>query len=169
MKEIVTFENEEKFRDRAEEVFRKHAEMITSAIPSAEIHHVGSTAVIGSLTKGDVDLQIRVDESTFEYARSYLDQTYALNEGSSQTSFFGAYEKEDEILPLGLQLTLKHSVVDNFWKVTHFFKENPDITKNYNTLKMTHDGKEMDDYRDEKAVFMRNLLESESYREHSLR
>lgn len=169
MKEIVTFKSEENFRDQAEEVVQKHTEIITRAIPTADVHHVGSTAVKGSLTKGDVDLQIRVDEATFDYARSFLDQTYARNEGSSQTSFFGAYEKEDEILPLGLQLTLKHSVVDNFWKVTRYFKENPAITENYNRLKLVHEGKDMDNYRDEKALFMRNLLESESYQELSRR
>ncbi|WP_270181385.1 GrpB family protein [Alkalihalobacillus sp. CinArs1] len=163
MIEIVEFVYEETLRESAENVYRKHKEIITRAIPGAEVYHVGSTAVKGSLTKGDVDLQVRVDETGFEHARTFLDKAYALNEGSSQTSFFGAYEKNDEVLPLGLQLTLKHSEVDHFLKVTGYFKENPSLTTKYNSLKSTFHGKEMEAYRNEKALFMEEVLRSPGY------
>lgn len=169
MSEIVTFASQEKFRESANELYMNHAAILKEAVPEAEIYHVGSTAVEGSLTKGDVDLQIRVDQSSFEEMRDFLERNYDRNEGSSQTAFFGAYEKNDEVLPLGLQLTLKDSDVDNFWKVTQFFKENPDITRSYNELKVQYKGKDMQDYRDEKAVFMRNLLNSTEYKKVSRR
>jgi len=45
-------------------------------IPTAEIEHVGSTAVQGSLTKGDVDVQVRVAAAEYPAAKDRLCQSY---------------------------------------------------------------------------------------------
>lgn len=105
---------------------QKHSLQIQQLIPNAEIHHLGSTAVPNALTKGDIDLQIRVKQKDFPEAKRLLLSKYELNTGSSQTSFFSAFEMEDE-LPIGVQLTVINSEIDHFWKFSEFLKANPTI------------------------------------------
>ncbi|MBU9722737.1 MULTISPECIES: kanamycin nucleotidyltransferase C-terminal domain-containing protein [Bacillaceae] len=165
MSEIVTFSDEKIFRRKVHEVLKKHRSLIESKLPYAEIIHVGSTAVEGSLTKGDVDLQVRVPQSDFSQAKERLREMYDVNEGSSQTSYFCAFEDPDEILPLGVQLTVTSSDVDHFWLLTKFFRVHPDYLKEYNKLKEKHNGKNIDKYREEKGRFIEEIFASDSYQE----
>ncbi|MBM0064160.1 GrpB family protein [Alkalicoccobacillus gibsonii] len=141
---------------------QKHTLQIQQLIPNAEIHHVGSTAVPNALTKGDIDLQIRVKQKNFLEAKRLLLSRYELNTGSSQTSFFSAFEIEDE-LPIGVQLTVINSEIDHFWKVTEFFKANPTIQEEYNQLKKAYNGQPMDKYRTKKSEFIEKILYSEAF------
>ncbi|WYP27787.1 GrpB family protein [Alkalihalobacillus sp. FSL W8-0930] len=141
---------------------QNHSIQIQRLVPNADIHHVGSTAVSNALTKGDLDFQVRVKQEDFQQAKQSLLTIYGLNTGSSQTSFFSAFEIEDE-LPIGIQLTVIHSEIDHFWKVTKYLKENPTAQEQYNQLKLTYNGQPMDLYRKKKSTFIESLLESEAY------
>ncbi|MFC0557784.1 GrpB family protein [Halalkalibacter alkalisediminis] len=163
MSEIVTFFQQETFREAAHKVIQKHKQLIQTCIPGVEIRHIGSTATEGLLTKGDVDLQVRVGDKQFNRARVALLGLYELNRGSFQTSYFCAFEKMDEQLPLGVQLTVKHSGIDHFWKVTEFFKGNPTYIQLYNELKRKYEGKEMEAYRKEKADFFHQIFATKEY------
>jgi len=135
MSEIVTFKHEKSFRNQAEKVFEKHKKKINEIIPTAEIHHVGSTAIPGSITKGDVDLHVRVEESDFSKAKEMLAQVYEINKGSTQTDYFCAFEEDEELLPVGIQLSIKGSELDFFWTVTLFLKDNDYFLNKYNKIK----------------------------------
>ncbi|WP_053220044.1 GrpB family protein [Virgibacillus senegalensis] len=168
MVEYVYFAPESVFREKAEKVFAKHRKLILKRLPQSEVHYIGSTAVKGSLTKGDVDLQVRIDQQDFPEAKKVLQEIYAINEGSYQTSFFCAFETEDQ-LPIGVQLTVNGSEVDHFWKTTRFLQENPSCNEAYNQLKRQFNGKDMENYRDAKAEFLAEVLASEAYQNFLLR
>ncbi|WP_085506569.1 GNAT family N-acetyltransferase [Thalassobacillus devorans] len=163
MNEKVNFSPEKVFRDGAEKVSNKHKNIIIDKLPEAEIYHIGSTAVRGSLTKGDVDLQVRVTQKDFEKARNALLDLYPVNTGSDQTSYFCAFEYEEDVLPVGVQLTVKGTTGDHFYQVTRFFKENPSYTDQYNALKERYEGADMEAYRKAKAAFLTEVLESPTY------
>ncbi|SDJ79487.1 GrpB family protein [Sediminibacillus albus] len=162
MVEYVYFAPESAFREKAEKMFMKHRELILQQLPKSEIHYIGSTAVRGSLTKGDVDLQVRVAQEDFSTAKKAFQNLYSINEGSYQTSFFCGFETKDD-LPVGVQLTVKGSEADHFWKTTHFFQEHPAYNETYNQLKKRFDGKDMEQYRDAKAEFLTDILASKAY------
>ncbi|GGC95397.1 hypothetical protein GCM10007216_27690 [Thalassobacillus devorans] len=163
MNEKVNFSPEELYRERAEEVFNRHKNIITHKLPEAEIYHIGSTAVRGSLTKGDVDLQVRVTQEDFEKARNAMLDLYPVNTGSDQTSYFCSFEYGEDVLPVGVQLTVKGTSVDHFYQMTCFFKENPSCTDQYNTLKKRYEGADMEEYRKAKAAFLTEVLEAPAY------
>ncbi|SDZ99040.1 GrpB domain, predicted nucleotidyltransferase, UPF0157 family [Thalassobacillus cyri] len=165
MDEKVTFSPEEEFRERAEKVFEKHKNKIQNKLPEAEVYHVGSTAVRGSLTKGDVDLQVRVTQDDFDEARKALLELYPVNTGSDRTTFFCAFECEEEVLPVGVQLTVIGTSVDHFYPMTRFFIENPSYIETYNALKRRYEGTDMEAYRKTKAAFLTELLETPAYQE----
>ncbi|SRR5690554_5517593 len=165
MSEIVTFKHEKSFRNQAEKVFEKHKKKINEIIPTAEIHHVGSTAIPGSITKGDVDLHVRVEESDFSKAKEMLAQVYEINKGSTQTDYFCAFEEDEELLPVGIQLSIKGSELDFFWTVTLFLKDNDYFLNKYNKTKKQFEGQSMDAYRKAKSELFEEIFSSFEYRE----
>lgn len=54
--ERVTFLAEERIRGAVKRALARHRRRLQRLLPLADIVHVGSTAVPGSLTKGDLDL-----------------------------------------------------------------------------------------------------------------
>ncbi len=56
--------------EEAAAVFAEHERRILERLPDAEIRHTGGTSVLGVLTAGDVDLQVRTDWESFEAARA---------------------------------------------------------------------------------------------------
>jgi len=56
-----------------QQCFIKAASLIRTKLPHAEIIHIGSTAVHGCLTKGDIDILVRVKPTDFPDALAELD------------------------------------------------------------------------------------------------
>ncbi|WP_153461974.1 GrpB family protein [Sediminibacillus terrae] len=162
MVEYVYFAPEITFREIADKVYARHRKLIREQLPQADIHYIGSTAVRDSLTKGDVDLQVRVDQQDFPEAKKALQGMYDVNKGSFRTSFFCGFEGED-VLPVGVQLTVIESEADHFLKTTGFFQAHPSYNEAYDQLKKQFDGKEMEHYRNAKAEFLTDILASDAY------
>jgi GrpB-like predicted nucleotidyltransferase (UPF0157 family) len=92
--EIVRFFNSEEVFRTAEKTFNEQRIIISKQIPEADIQHVGSTAVPGSLTKGDLDIQVRISQFLFQDAVQILAGIYEVNEGSTQTDSFRAFKDD---------------------------------------------------------------------------
>ena len=86
--EKVNFYNQNKFRKVVEKTYFTQKERILNLIPDADIQHVGSTSIPNSLTKGDIDIQVRVYQDQFTQAVEALSAVYESNEGSVKTSEF---------------------------------------------------------------------------------
>ena len=59
---------EAEIRNVATTAFKDHRDRVLGLIPVAEVEHVGSTSIPGALTKGDVDLLVRVHAGEFDAA-----------------------------------------------------------------------------------------------------
>ncbi|MBO1910605.1 GrpB family protein, partial [Microvirga sp. 3-52] len=77
--ECVNFNDQGNFKRDAEGTFISQRNLIQELIPNADVQHVGSTAVPNSLTKGDLDIQVRVSETQFNEAVKALSTVYELN------------------------------------------------------------------------------------------
>lgn len=161
---IVRFFNSEEVFRIAEKAFIEQKKIILKQIPEADIHHVGSTAVPGSLTKGDLDIQVRVSQFLFQDAVQILIGIFEMNEGSTQTDSFMAFKDDSAIPPLGVQLTVINSDMDIFWKQREALLRNEHFRKEYDELKRYYNGKLMEDYRQAKNSFFQKLMESEEYK-----
>lgn len=158
--EKVSFYRDEKIIKNAENAFKYHKNEISRRIPGADIQHVGSTAVPGSVTKGDLDIQVRVDSTRFDDAVEILSEMYDLNTGSVSTSEFRAFEDREAYPPLGIQLTVIGSEFDFFWKIRDILLQNPDLKKEYNDLKLKYEGSDMEVYRNAKEKFFEKILQN---------
>lgn len=125
---------------------------------SADIRHIGATAVPGCLTKGDLDIVVRVAAADFAAADVVLAARFARNTGSTHTDTFSAFEDADTSPHLGVQLAVVGSPDDCFHTFAEALKRDPQLLTEYNILKQSFDGQPMDVYRAAKSAFIERVL-----------
>ena len=131
-----------------------------SALPIAITLWIGSTAIPHALTKGDVDLNVRVAHERFHGAVSVLRRLYSLHQLENWSDSFASF-KDDDSFPLkfGVQLTVRGSSDDFFLVLRDLFLADRQLAKEYDDLKRSFDGKSTDAYWAAKAAFFTRLLE----------
>ena len=120
--------------------------------------HIGSTAVPGSLTKGDLDIQVRVEADVFASADEILSAHYGRNVGSLHTTEYSPFKDDSTDPPLGIQLTAIGSRYDFFWRIRDLLLARADLREAYDALKRTHHGRPMTEYRAAKERFFAAVL-----------
>lgn len=78
MEQVNFFENILCY-EKVEKAFLLHKKIISERLPFADVQHVGSSAIPNSLTKGDLDIQVRVTLEQFPIAVQTLEALYELN------------------------------------------------------------------------------------------
>lgn len=158
--EKVKFSEASMFRGNAEKAFLSQKKLIKQYIPEADVQHVCSTAIPNCLTKGDLDIQVRVAAEQFPKAVKALSSLYDINECSIKTETFRAFKDDSMEPPLGVQLTVIDSEFDFFWKFRDVLLQNDTYRLEYDELKKKYEGKEMEDYREAKDVFLNKIIQS---------
>lgn len=162
--EIVNFYNQVGVNSDAVDEFNTQKERIRKVIPDADIQHVGSSAIPNSLSKGDLDIQVRVSSSSFPQAVEKLSKLYDLNKGSTKTSEFRAFQDDTTSSPLGIQLTVIDSEYDFFWKFRDVLLQNDKYRSDYDNLKEKYEAKAMNDYREAKNGFFNRIKQTKEYK-----
>lgn len=101
-------------RAAAQELFVQIAPTLRNMLRSADIRHVGATAVAGCLTKGDLDIVVRIGAEDFIAADATLGAHFARNTGSVRTNTFSSFEDRSTTPHLGIQLTVVGAPYDFF-------------------------------------------------------
>lgn len=143
----------------AQDLFERTATTLRSLLPaSADIRHIGATAVPGCLTKGDLDIVVRVEAADFAGADATLATLFARNTGSTQSDTFSSFESASTAPPLGVQLTVVGAPNDFFHTFAEALKRDPGLLARYNALKRRFDGYPMQEYRIAKSAFIASVL-----------
>jgi GrpB-like predicted nucleotidyltransferase (UPF0157 family) len=146
-------------RAAAERLFARVAVDLAEVLPaSAEIRHVGATAVAGCLTKGDLDVVVRVPAADFLSADAALARRLARNAGSERTDTFSSFEDSTALPHLGIQLTVIGSADDCFHLFAEVLRGDPGCVARYNALKRAYHGRPMQAYRAAKDAFVSEVL-----------
>jgi GrpB-like predicted nucleotidyltransferase (UPF0157 family) len=156
--ETVTFAPERQFREAVTRRFIEVRTQLAAIVDDAEIHHVGSTAVPDSLTKGDLDIQIRVARARFASARAQLQRLYAVNTGGFSDDDAISFEDCSGEPSVGIHLTVIGSVSDVQMKFRDLLLASESLRKDYDNLKRRFEGGSMEGYRTAKADFVSRVL-----------
>ena len=132
--------------------------LVTHLPPGADIRHIGATAVPGCLTKGDLDIVIRVDAGSFRQADALLAARFARNNGSIRTRGFSAFADPSTDPHLGIQLAVIGGPHDFFHLFVDALLRSPALVTEYNALKQHYEGKNMNTYRAAKDAFVEQVL-----------
>ncbi len=155
--EKVNFKLSSELKEKSEKLFEDQKEKIIEQLPYAEIEHIGGTAIPNLYTKGDLDINIRVeDKSEFQKAIDLLKSKYEINQPDNWNQAFASFKDDSNFeLPLGIQLTIKGTLEDHFIRQRDKLLAEPELVEKYNTLRLQYHEGNMKDYRTAKDSFLR--------------
>ncbi|MBI3565082.1 MAG: GrpB family protein [Elusimicrobia bacterium] len=151
--ERVRFSSSPEVFARAQAAFERLRADLAALIPGARIEHVGSTAVPGTLTKGDLDISIVVERGAYEQAKAALARLYELNPGAFASDHSASFKDDAAEPPLGIHLVVAGSGDDFQWVFREVLLARADLRRDYDELKRGFEGKSMAAYREAKEKF----------------
>lgn len=156
----VRIRSADDIRELAEATFDEHRRAVLALVPCAEVEHVGATAVPGALTKGDVDLLVRVGEPEFPTAVEALRRRYAIHQPHNWTPTLASFKASGAAeLEVGIQLVAEGSDADRFFgPFRDALMNTPALLAEYNQLKLRLDGLDYERYTEQKGQFIERVL-----------
>mgnify|MGYP001614103237 CR=1 FL=1 len=152
----VHFKPQSDFADKTQVAFEKEKGELLKILPQADIQHIGSTAIPNAMTKGDLDLQVRVEKDDFQEAVEKLKKLFEINQPDNWTENYASFK--DDKRDIGVQLTVKGSYDDRqFQGQQQLLSNNPKVLEQYNKMKLSFEGKDIKDYRAARAKFFEEL------------
>jgi GrpB-like predicted nucleotidyltransferase (UPF0157 family) len=159
--DTVKFRPTDEMRTAADSAFLAQRGRIVSLLPNSTVQHVGATSIPGSLTKGDVDLLVGVDQTEFLEAVDALAAVYERHQLENWTSTYASFKDEAGPLPVGVQLVVGGSPEEqHFLEFRDLLCRDARLLDQYNRLKRNHDGVDPDSYVIAKAAFIENVLQN---------
>ena len=157
--DTLVLRRHEAVASQADAAFDAFVQAWTDRLPaSADITHVGSTAIPGCLTKGDLDVCVRADGKDVACIDVLLAARYTRNAGSFRSAEFSAFKDDSHHPPLGVQLVARGSELDVFVRFRDCLLRDPDLVMAFNALKAAHAGHSMESYRRAKGGFIAEVL-----------
>lgn len=156
--ETVYFVKTEDIAEKISTLFETEKAKLSEFFPDADIQHIGGTSVSGTISKGDLDINVRVKQVEFEATIEKLKTIYEINQLDNWTAGFASFK--DDTRDLGVQLTVIESPDDYFVAQRNYLRERPEKVTELNQLKERFNGKSMDEYRKEKGAFFEGLTKN---------
>ncbi|MBM4366711.1 MAG: DUF2277 family protein [Deltaproteobacteria bacterium] len=161
VEERVYFLPHEAAAPAAEAAFVATVAELSPLVPAgAEWHHVGATAIPGSLTKGDLDICVRVSASDFVAALDGLRSRLSDNAGSDRSDTYQSLNDDARSPPLGVQLVVRGGPEDFFLRLRDAVRADPAIVEELNAIRRRFEGGSMHEYRLAKGAVYERLLNS---------
>jgi len=126
-------------------------------VPDAEVHHIGATALPTGLTKGDVDVNIRIDTDGFARAVDVLRRHYEPAQEHNWTPTYASFKADSYPLPLGIQVTVIGSPDDFLLALRDAMRTRPAILDEYTECKRRAAALGPGAYWEAKDAFLRAL------------
>lgn len=127
-------------------------------LPGADVEEIGATTIPGSITKGDLDLLVRVPEPEFAAARAALGDSYAIHQLDNWTPTFASFKAAARAPDVGIHLVVEGSETDLLLRGSRdALLADPELLSRYNALKREHEGAEPEVYLRAKAAFFESL------------
>ena len=155
---VVEFVNENEVRAAVLAVFDELRVVLAALFPDAAIEHVGSTSIAGTITKGDLDICVLVEQADFNQADQILARHFARNVGSDLPDALSSFVDASRRVPVGVQLVVRGSRADFFVQWRELLRGSRELRDAYNELKSRWHGRSHDDYRVAKSDFIERVL-----------
>lgn len=132
---------------------------VRQLLPDAEVDHIGATAIPGAVTKGDIDLVVRVAPAAFKASVEILSAHFEIKQRENWTPDFASFGDDSGYdLPLGIQLVVKESESDFLTFLRDHLISNPPALAEYNQLKVQHAPEGVEGYWRAKNAFFAQIL-----------
>ncbi len=151
---MPTFVASELVAEEAAAAYAEHERRIRERLPNVEIRHTGGTSIPGTLTTGDVDIQVRTDHASFAAARAALSELYEplyLHAWHAAGAFFAEPTAQP---PVEVALTVFGTLDDlHHGEAWQRLATEPELLARYNALKREHEEASLEEYEAAKREF----------------
>ena len=135
---------------------------ILAAVPEAQVIHTGASSLPTMLTRGDLDIHVRVPPEAFRAALAALREHYADYRPEMWTDDFAALVGDGGSLPVGVVLTAAGGEHDaRFVTAWARLAAEPALVDELNALKTSHAQAGPDSYEEAKSAFFDRLEASQ--------
>lgn len=152
------------YSSKTDRTFKKLHQSLKQALPHAEIEHIGSSAIPGTLSKADLDVFVGVPKQDHLLSIEILKglgfteklDTYRSDELCMLVSTPPSYELRE----IRIQVVALGSVHENFRTFRDSLIGNPSLVEDYNNLKLKYSKGSPNEYRKEKSSFIQKVLQN---------
>jgi GrpB-like predicted nucleotidyltransferase (UPF0157 family) len=157
MSDPIPLVREKEIRRRVAAIFARRRAELEALLPGARIEHVGSTAVPGSLTKGDLDICVIVEGGEFERASRVLADRFEIHQPENWSATLASFTAPSEDgIDVGVQLVPAGSTDElNFVGWRDRLRADPELRARYDEVKRRHRTDGIDAYRAAKERLIR--------------
>jgi GrpB-like predicted nucleotidyltransferase (UPF0157 family) len=147
------------YQPALEERFKVVAERLSAAVPFGYLEHIGSSAIPGADSKGDLDVCLLVPQARHEEAVGILLATgYTAQVNTLRTAELCMLIESDPALEHAVQVVAQGSSFTNFIVFRDLLRSSPQLVERYNAVKREAATFGEDAYRERKREFIEKVL-----------
>jgi GrpB-like predicted nucleotidyltransferase (UPF0157 family) len=157
MGDPIPLVREREIRELVAAIFARQRAELEGMLPGARIEHVGSTAVPGALTKGDLDICVIVPGAEFERASGVLANRFEIHQPENWSATLASFTApREDGFDVGVQLVPAGSADElHFVGWRDRLRADPELRARYDELKLRHQTDGIDAYRAAKERLIR--------------
>jgi GrpB-like predicted nucleotidyltransferase (UPF0157 family) len=130
----------------------------SDVLAHAQVHHIGATSLPFGQTKGDVDVNARVDEAQFPLTVTALSERLTVAQPENWSETFASFSANGYELPLGVQVTVIDSSDDFLLQLRDRMRADPSLLRRYNQIKVSAAPEGAEAYWKAKNDLLRDIL-----------
>jgi GrpB-like predicted nucleotidyltransferase (UPF0157 family) len=139
--------------------FQNLQEQLSRIVPNAEIEHIGASAIKGAISKGDLDLLVRVEKNDFAESLARIQTIgFKIKDGTLRTESLCMLQSITTEIDAAIQLIEKGSKFEMFILFRDRLNNDPNLVEKYNQVKIDSTGLSADEYRSRKDKFIRSVI-----------
>jgi GrpB-like predicted nucleotidyltransferase (UPF0157 family) len=146
--------------EQADAVVERFRRDTTDLLHGAEVHHIGATSMPFGRTKGDVDVNVRVDARDFAAVVTALREHYDVAQPENWTPEFASFSTDRYSLPFGIQITVIGSDNDHLLALRDRMRADPELLRRYDECKAAAASAGPAGYWEAKNAFLQATLGS---------
>lgn len=154
----VTLVEVQEIAATAQRVVARFEREFAGLLEQTEVHHIGATALPFGHTKGDVDVNVRVDRSRFAHMVAALGQRLEAAQTENWSEGFASFSTDAYTLPLGIQVTSIGSSDDFLLALRDRMRADPALLRRYDDAKLAAAGRGAEAYWLAKDTLLRQIL-----------
>jgi GrpB-like predicted nucleotidyltransferase (UPF0157 family)/N-acetylglutamate synthase-like GNAT family acetyltransferase len=131
-------------------------------VPGVEVEHIGATSLPDGLSKGDVDVNLRVKPDRFDDVVAALSTVFEVAQPQNWTSTFASLSAGRRGLPIGIQVTVDASDDDFLVALRDRLRADPALRRQYDDIKQEAAPAGRDAYWQAKNEFLDDVRNSVS-------
>lgn len=145
-------------QDQVAQLRERYRGQLARLLPGADVQEFGATVIPGAITKGDLDLLVRVPPDAFYESRGALGASYAVHQLENWTPSFASFKAAAREPDVGIHIVVVDSPNDVLLRGSRdALLGDPALLERYNALKREHEGADPDVYWRAKTAFFEEL------------